>query len=508
MTVINSNISALKAQANIAANSRKLDSAMERLSTGTRINSAKDDAAGLAISNKMTAQINGLNQAIRNANDGLSMFATIEGSLTQTTNVLQRMRELAVQSSNDTNSVADRQFIQSEVVQMNAELDRISSQSRYNGQKVLDGSFSNKVLQIGANSNETISFNVSSSASSDIGIYETRQGTIGAIAGTAAGTLPANSNTAQTLHISGSLGTSTASIVVNSTAYAAAAAINNETSNTGVSATATTKAMISSLSDAGTITFDVTGKNSSAVTVSATVADTTDLTTVADAFNLVSSQTGITAQLSSDKSSVLLSNSDGYDIGLAGFTNSAVTNGGTVAVDGMTGNSTADSSITDTNYAPGTEVTLTSGNAADSTRVVGDLDFQSSTAFTVYSGSGAAGTDFVDSSSQSASLSAISDIDTSSQSTASEAISVIDGAIAKVSSMRGDLGAISSRLEKTVDSLTASSTNTSAARSRVLDADYSLETTNLSKAQIIAQASNAMLAQANQQPQMVLSLLK
>ena len=174
----------------------------------------------------------------------------------------------------------------------------------------------------------------------------------------------------------------------------------------------------------------------------------------------------------------------------------------------MTGNSTADSSTSSTTYAPGTQVTLTSGAATDSTRVVGDLDFQSSTAFTVYSGSGTAGTDFVGSSSQSASLSAISDIDTSSQSTASAAISVIDGAIAKVSSMRGDLGAISSRLEKTVDSLTASSTNTAAARSRVLDADYSLETTNLSKAQIIAQASNAMLAQANQQPQMVLSLLK
>ena len=503
MTVINSNVSALKAQANIAANSRKLDTAMERLSTGTRINSAKDDAAGLAISNKMTSQINGLNQAIRNANDGLSMVSTIEGSLAQTTNVLQRMRELAVQSASDSNGVEDRQFIQSEIVQMNSELDRISSQSRYNGLKVLDGSFTNKQLQIGANGNETISFNVSSASSSSLGVFESRQGTMGASAATA-GAFATDPNIGQTLSISGSIGTASATIAVGASARDAAAQINNQTSNTGVSAIATTKARIDTLSAAGAMTFSVSGKNaaSSPVTVSANVTSTSDLTAIADAFNLVSSQTGITAQLSSDKSGVLLTQADGYDIGLKSFTSGVAT----IKVTGMKGTATAD----DTNSGSQIQsaaVTLTSAGT-NSTAIKGDLDITANKAFTVTTTTGTASTAFLASGAASGSLTAISTITAATQSGASQAIGVIDGAIAKVSSMRGDLGAISSRLEKTVDALTASSTNTSAARSRVQDADYSLETTNLSKAQIIAQASNAMLAQANQQPQMVLSLLK
>jgi flagellin len=508
MTVINSNISALKAQSSSVQNARKMDSAMERLSTGLRINSAKDDAAGLAISTKMTAQINGLNQAIRNANDGLSMVNTIEGSLTQTTGVLQRMRELAVQSSNDSNSVEDRQFIQAEIVQMQNELDRIASQSRYNGTKVLDGGFTNKQLQIGAGAGETIAFNVDSAASADIGVYTTRQGQIGAVAAAATLTLPTSTVVSDNLTVSGFLGDEV--IVVGSLddAYTVAASVNDEYANTGVTADATTKAMISDLKVAGTVTFDVTGKNSTASTVSATLTDVEDLTDLASAFNLVSATTGITATLSSDKTQVLLTSDDGYNIGLVNYTNTAGTSG-TMAVQGMEGDATADDAgITTTANGYEAVVTLISGGN-DSTLIVGDILFSSTKAFTVDASAGVnSTTGFVGQTAVAAALEAVSDVDASTTDGADTAIRILDGAIAKVSSMRSDLGSIASRLEKTVDSLTASSTNTSAARSRIMDTDYSTETTALSRAQIIAQASTAMLAQANQSTSIVLKLLQ
>jgi flagellin len=505
MTVINSNISALKAQASSVQNSRKLDTAMERLSTGLRINSAKDDAAGLAISTKMTAQINGLNQAIRNANDGLSMVNTIEGSLTQTTNVLQRMRELAVQSSNDSNSVEDRQFIQAEIVQMQNELDRISSQSRYNGTKVLDGGFTNKQLQIGAGSGETIAFNVDSAASADIGIYSTRQGQIGAYAADTA--LPTSAVISDTITVSGFIGDEIITVGSVDDAYSVAAAVNNEYANTGVTAEATTKALIADLSDAGTVTFDLTGKNDTAVTISATVTDITDLTDLASAFNLQSATTGITATLSSDKSQILLTSEDGYNIGLADYTNTS--SGATIQVQGMEGDATADD-LGLTTTANGFEVAITlTDQGSDSTLIVGDIIFSSTKAFTVDAAAGVnTSTGFVGTTAVAAELEAVADVDASTTAGAATAIRILDGAIAKVSTMRSDLGSIASRLEKTVDSLTASSTNTSAARSRIMDADYSTETTALSRAQIISQASTAMLAQANQQTSIVLKLLQ
>lgn len=493
MTVINSNISALKAQANIAQNERKLNSAMERLSTGTRINAAKDDAAGLAISTKMTSQINGLNQAVRNANDAISMIATIEGALTQTTSVLQRMRELAVQSANDTNGVEDRQFLQAELVQMSGELDRIANQSRYNGLKVLDGNFVNKQFQIGANGNETINLNVSSALSSDIGVYKVLSAASGAMPAAAGASTAAAADTiaAATLTISGYIGQATVSQGVKASAYTTASLINGKTSSTGVSATAVTNAKLSGF-DTGTVSFSVLGKNTTAVSVSASVS-ATDFTTLANAFNAVSSQTGVTAQLASDKASIMLQSADGYDINLADFTTNATTL--TASVQGYKSDGTT------TN---GSAVTLTSAALTDSTAVKGTIDFLSNRAFTVSGGAAA----YVLAATSSSTLSNVASADISTSTGSATALGIIDGALSRVSSMRGDLGAIGNRLEKTVDALTASSTNTAAARSRILDADYSTETTNLSKAQIIAQASNAMLAQANQQPQLVLSLLK
>jgi len=497
MSVINTNVSALRAQAANNANQNLLNTSMQRLSTGLRINSAQDDAAGLAITNRMTAQINGLNQAVSNSNDGLSLVSTGEGALTQTTSVLQRMRELAVQSSNDTNSSADRQYLNSEMTQLKAQIDSISSQTNFNGQNILDGSFTNKQLQIGANAGQTMTMNIDSASSSSIGVYQANEQALGALSA-ATGAVPANPVTTAGFKVKGYIGTSSVSVAAHSDARTVASTVNGLTSSTGVTASAVTYAKISALGQAGNVSFQVTGKNSSAVSVSANIADVSDLSVLANSFNSASAQTGITASLSSDKSSITLESADGYDIQLQSFKTDAST--ATVSVQGLQ---------TDGATSAGAAQTLTSGGT-DSTRIVGDLTFSSANAFTLQ-GSGAATStaDFVSSSSTKTSqLSAVSSVDVTTVGNAATALNVIDGALSKISAMNADLGAIGNRLTLTVNALTASSTNTSAAESRILDTDYSAETANLSKAQIIAQASTAMLAQANQQPQQVLSLLK
>ena len=612
MTVINSNISALKAQSSLTKNARTLDTATERLSTGLRINSAKDDAAGLAITNRMTAQINGLNQAVRNANDGIAMIATIEGSLTQSTAVLHRMRELAVQAANGTNSTEDRQFLQAEMTQMNSELDRIASQARFNGMKVLDGTFTNKAFQIGANGSETIAVSVGSAAAADLGAFQSRQGTMGALSTSA--TVPSSGVAAQDISVYGYLGHQDISVSANSSAADAASKINDVSSATGVMATAITKVKITGLDAPGSLNLTLFSKNkynsadtTNGVTVTANVTDKNDLTTLADAFNTFSATTGVTAQLTSDKKAILLVNDHGDDIGIQNFTNTA---GGSVTVTGMRGDAMPNDAISGTGnmasnttsqklYASGTKVvtfaanttgdyiglditgagavtkysvhpsaandvtalvtainanTSTTGIKADissdkaslvlsrvdgtssftvvdgtttgataptkaatvatadldATRIIGDLLFTSPQALTVQGAlqTGASGNLFVSTTAAAGTLAAVSTVNAGTAEGARAAISVIDGGIAKISSMRAALGAVASRLEKTVDALTSSSVNTAAARSRILDTDYAQETSALAKSQIIAQASTAMLAQANQQPQQVLQLLK
>jgi len=612
MTVINSNISALKAQSSLTKNARTLDTATERLSTGLRINSARDDAAGLAITNRMSAQINGLNQAVRNANDGIAMIATIEGSLTQSTAVMQRMRELAVQSANGTNSTEDRQFLQAEMTQLNSELDRIASQSRFNGMKVLDGTFTNKAFQIGANGAETIAVSVGSAAAADLGAFQSRQGTMGALSTGA--TVPASGVAAQTISVYGYLGSQAVTVNANSSAADAAAKINDVTNSTGVMATAITKLKLTGLDAPGSLNLTLFSKNkynssdtSNGVTITANITDQNDLTKLADAFNTFSATTGVTAQLSSDKKAILLVNDVGNDIGIQNFSNTA---GGSITVTGMRGDAMPNDPISGTGntasnttsqklYASGAKVvtfaanttadfigvditaaagikkystnpsaandvsalvnsinadTATTGIKADisadkasmvlsridgtssftvvngtttgasavtkaataatadldATRVIGDILFTSPQALTVQGAlqAGATGNLFVSSTASAGTLAAISSVNAGTAEGAMAAISVIDGGIAKISGMRAALGAVASRLEKTVDALTSSSVNTAAARSRILDTDYSQETSALAKSQIIAQASTAMLAQANQQPQQVLQLLK
>ena len=199
---INTNINSLTAQRNLGASQMSLSTAIQRLSSGLRINSAKDDAAGLAISDRFSSQIRGLNQAVRNANDGISLAQTTEGALKASTDILQRVRELAVQSANATNSAGDRQALQAEVGQLIGELDRIAQTTEFNGSKLLDGSFGTQQFQVGANANQTIT---AATANVRTSVYGNNQ----VLAAGAAGTLAAfgsNSTTAGTLTINGALG--------------------------------------------------------------------------------------------------------------------------------------------------------------------------------------------------------------------------------------------------------------------------------------------------------------
>ena len=307
MTVVNTNIGALQAQASMSSNQRDLDQSLERLSSGLRINSAADDAAGMAIANKLEAQINGLNQAIRNANDGKAMIDTAEGAQVEVNNLLQRLRELAVQSANDTNSAVDRLYIEKEADQILNEINRIGDQTRWNGMRLLDGTFDNAQFQVGHKQNEDIDLAIRSVKAASIGTNRV-EGVATHIAGNA------DSIDAHNITVAGHVGSQTVTIAANSSAKTAAANINQKSELTGVTATAVTKAEISKVHATGNVGFTIgtgtttTGTSQDAAVITTTnVSDISDLTVLRDAINDKSGVTGITASLrNDDKSKIIL----------------------------------------------------------------------------------------------------------------------------------------------------------------------------------------------------------
>jgi flagellin len=486
--VINTNISSLNAQRQLNRSQMTLQTSMERLSSGLRINSAKDDAAGLAISDRMTAQIRGLNQAVRNANDGISLAQVAEGALQESTNILQRMRELAVQSANDSNSASDRVNLQKEVNQLQAELNRIANTTTFNGKKLLDGTFSGQEFQVGAFANQSIQVTVGSAKATDMGANTLSNDDVaGAITEAVAGA--ANNVAAGTLTINGYLGTGVdVTVGVGDTARTIADGVNAVTDQTGVSARAVTYAKIDNVNATGIYSLDLNGQNTaSAVTISASITDTGDLTELANAINGVSGKTGITAELSSDKSYITLKNAEGYDIHVANSTDSA----GDFDLTGLE---------EDGETVVGTAATLTTG--ADAT-VGGNVIFESAKSFSIDSTDAA-----LFAAETGSSLSDVGSVDIGSQKGALDALAVLDGALAFIADTRADLGAIQNRFSSTISNLENVSQNISAARSRVQDADFAKETAELSRSQILQQAGTAMLAQANAATQNVLSLLR
>ena len=483
MSIINTNTISLNAQRNLSTNSASLATTIQRLSSGLRINSAKDDAAGLAISERFTTQIRGLNQAARNANDGISLAQVAEGALGSSASNLQRIRELAVQAANATNSATDRAALQSEVSALVAEVARIGTQTDFNGVKLLDGSFTSKVFQVGANAGETITVaTIADARSASLGRYAlTASGTIAGttVAGANNGVTAATAATNFTLTTAAGT-TSPITYAANAGADAIASAINTGAAGIGVTATASNSTTLTGLTAAGTVSFTLGGQ-----AVSAVISDQNDLGSLVSAINGVTSTTGISASFTSTsaKNSITLTTTDGRNIALAAFavsgaSNESITFGGT---------------------------TLTEGGTVAAVRT-GTIELVSSKG--ALSTANASAQIFASAGVNNASFSSIAAVDVTTATGASNALAVIDAALAQVNGARAELGAVQNRFTATVANLGISSENLTASRSRILDADYAKETAELTRTQILQQAGTAMLAQANQIPQNVLTLLR
>ena len=394
---INTNIASINAQRNLTFSGQSLNTTMQRLSSGLRVNSAKDDAAGLAIAERMSTQVRGLAVASRNANDGISLAQTAEGALSKVGDMLQRMRELAVQAGNATNSKGDREALNAELVQLRDEVDRVAKTTSFNGAKLLDGSFTGAVFQVGANSGDNI--------------------TVGALA-----------NTKVTELGKANYGTGAGAAFATTEKDTAAEAMTN-----------------------ADVTITITGAGGGAG-VTAVVAKDPNITGDEALGRMIQAINSKTA-----------------DTGVVAFLNDA---------------------------GDAIEYRATVGEGEDATAVVISADVADANTLIELT----AGID--------ASSKGIDKMDIKTQATAWESLQRIDSAIDKVNTARGELGAIQTRFEKTVENIDIQNENLTAARGRVVDADFAQETANLSRTQILQQAGTAMVAQANQLPQQVLSLLR
>ena len=479
--VINTNIMSLNSQRNLNTSQEALQVSLQRLSSGLRINSAKDDAAGLAISERFTSQIRGLNQAVRNANDGISLAQTAEGALAESGNILQRVRELAVQSANATNSASDRQALQAEVGQLVQELDRIAKNTEFNGQKLLDGTFGTAVFQVGANANQTIQTTTNNFRTNQFGNHR-----IEGMETTAAST----NRYAQgdSITVAGNLGTRTIAIDPEASAKAVAEKVDSKSNETGVSAFAQTEIGMK-FSASGAYTVEVQSDNNDFQSISFTLVGTEGsdgLSAAVTAFNDVASKTGVTARVSGDGKSVMLSNSSGNNITMRDTANPSA---GDITIGGNGQN-------------PGT--VLAANGAVDQAVIVGKVTFDSDKSFGV---SALAGVTTMNAQ-EASEVNAVQDMDISTVDGANVALAIVDSALNTVNAQRAKFGAVQSRFGSTIANLSTNVENLTAARSRIRDADFAMETAELTRAQILQQAGVAMLAQANVAPQNVLSLLQ
>lgn len=566
-STINTNVASLTAQRNLGMSQSSFTTSIQRLSSGLRINSAKDDAAGLAISERFTSQIKGLNQAVRNANDGISLAQTAEGALNASSGILQRVRELSVQSANATNSASDRQALNAEVSQLVSELERISQVTEFNGKKLLDGSFTAQNFQVGANANQVISVDMADARAKSLGAVSLSSG---------AGVITAGAATHASL---------TGGIVINGTSISTASAqsvadvvfaINAQFDATGVSASrnvpnVNTANYFPDLADAHTVSVNGT---------SISIAANTTIDQVADAMNAVASSTGVTVTTSGNR--MTFTTGSGNDLILAdnapfggvlssfnGVAGAGATvtmsagitlstkipgiiqvteSGGSTANDlqllqGLVVNTTStigsvsvsggsqsysfaaigsasvssgslvlDNVVLDSLVISGGTVTLTNSIVQNLVMSGGTLNATGSAIGpTVTSGgsiNNAAPAPSGSPSNPVAKNLKVSAMDISTVPGANDAIQTVDYALQQISQARAGLGALQSRLESSVANLQGTSENLSASRSRILDADFAAETANLSRSQILQQAGTAMVVQANQLPQNVLALLR
>ena len=498
---INTNVASLTAQRNLGVSQGSLNTSIQRLSSGLRINSAKDDAAGMAISERFTSQIRGLNQAARNANDGISLAQTAEGAMKAAGDMLQRVRELAVQSANASNSASDRQALQQEVSQLVAELDRVAQTTEFNGQKLLDGTFGTSQFQVGANANQTI---VAATANLRTSVYGNNQ-----VSGTdAAGVAPtgtlaasaayaANGVGAGAITINGALGSAAVNVLANEHASKTAESINLQTQYTGVTATARTEMELKfSATGAYSVTLESENKTDPK-TISFAIEGTGTtgseaLSKAVQAINEQSSKTGVVASLNKDATGIVLTNATGNTIAVG---KTAAANAGDITVRKQVGK--GDGSVT-TSAGP---QSLAGTDGAGEIAVAGYITLDSDKSFSTVS------TTTMLSGTQNSKLKKVSDLDITEFGKATHTLKTVDSALQYIASERAKLGALQARFETAIASLNITSENMSASRSRIQDADFAAETANLARAQILQQAGTAMVAQANQIPQGVLALL-
>ncbi len=486
-SVINTNVASLNSQRNLSTSQASLNTSIQRLSSGLRINSAKDDAAGLAISDRMNSQIKGMTQATRNANDGVSMAQTAEGALSSSGDILQRVRELAVQSSNASNSASDRKALQTEVTQLTSELNRISNTTEFNGQKLLDGSMGTANFQVGANAGQLISMTGSNFGTST---YGNNRVETDALVATTNGAVTGGS-----LTVAGSQGSKDITFASDITAKAAAAQINMVSGDTGVTATAKTD--VSFKAAAGkSFTMDVTSDNSTAATVSFSVGSagtSDDYASAISAFNAQTAKTGVTASYDATNKSLKLTNAAGSDIKLSNTSSDAAATATvkTYKKDGATLVATG----------------VTSDNTAANKDAVakGNITLDSDQSFSTKNGTPASGFAMGN---QSSTLKSVADLDISTFEGAQLAIKTADAALGAVNSKRAEYGALQSRFDSAISNLSSTTENLSASRSRIVDTDFAAETAKMTRGQILQQAGTSMLAQANSLPNGVLSLLR
>lgn len=572
--VVNSNISSLNAQRQLLQTGADLDKASERLASGRRINSAADDAAGLAISNRQTSTIRGLDQAIRNANDGVSLVQTAEGALDETTNILQRMRELAIQSANGIYSDTDRATLDAEVQQLKSEIDRIAETTSFNGQNILDGSLGDVTLQVGSNSNQTIGFSIEGFSASSLGgaggdiIGEAMAGPLAnlqAYDGTD-DVLSINDTNIQDLSgattvgdaidlINGSLegkGVEASTLV---TATATSAGDGRLPSGTDFGFTVTDNygnAQAYVLTDTSTLDelvakinndtvanasvdsegrLTISAENATTITIDTAAATATGTLATTQA-SLVLSDTGAggikvetsgtsaaTAATAVANLGIDVNDDDGNLVGAAVTAGASALNAGDLIINGVEvgaieANTTGANQVDDAIQA----INLVS----DQTGVIAYESDTTSGAIELRSTSGDIAIEAGDNSNAAAILAAtglqernaaagggsVAGVDISTAGGAQAAIDTIDQALEQINTTRSELGAVNNRLDFTVSNLSNVSEKTSAARSRIVDADFAKETAELSRAQVLQQASQAILAQANARPQQVLSLLQ
>jgi flagellin len=477
---INTNIDSLTAQNNLAGSQSLLSQSLTRLSSGLKINTAADDAAGLAISQQFSTQINGTNQAINNANDAVSEAQTAGGALSTIVNNLQSIRTLAVEAANGSNSAADRSALDAQVQQQIAEITQIAQQTSFNGTNVLNGSAGTTTYQVGANVGDTIAVSLTQGVqASQIGQYASSVTNVTDTA-LASGdlTLQVGSNPAVAIGAAVA-GTNNTTGQAADSAYAAAAAIN-QAGVVGLTATASTTVAATTASGVTGGTGDSYALNINGVDVfgSGGTAASLSQTDLQTAINAVSAQTGVTASTSAATGKLQLTAADGSNIVIK------------EALTGSTG---------------GVGIAGTTG--ADGLTVQGQLSLSASSAITV-GGSAATAVGLTNNSVIAASTGVLSTANVLTVAAANSTIQSVDSALATVSAFQSQLGAIQNRFTAAVSNLTSTSQNLTQSRSTIQDANFAQETANLTQGQVLEQAGISVLAQANQEPQLILKLLQ